>query len=75
MIFDLLNDVILLIHSIVVNLNKNYCVLVKIGTEKYEVRKILITFSKNDTKFSRKHGIFYHIMHTLPAKHTILINT
>lgn len=52
-IFDLLNDVILLIRFIIVNFNKNYCVFVKIGTEKYELRKILITFSENDTKFSR----------------------
>lgn len=75
MVFDLLNDVILLMHSIVVNLNKNYCVPVNIGTEKYELRKILITFSENDTKFSRNTRCIlpYYAIHF--RLHTILINT
>jgi len=74
-IFDLLNDIILLIHSIVVHLNKNDCVPVKIGTEKYELRKILITFIDNDTKYLRSTRCIlpYYAIHY--RRHTILINT
>lgn len=74
-LFDLSNDIILLIYSIVVNLNKNYCVPVKIGTEKYELLKILITFTENNTKYLRSTLciLLYYAIHY--RRHTILINT